>query len=209
TIRLNRLRAANYPGRGMHHVLVHFGVQNQQKERTEQLHFNAMYRAKEGESVAIQGYPVFVGLRVGSEGIVLKCRTINVRNNQDTTLLQFLESDVFKMGLRLTNMVQPVIAPFSEMAVSLAKTIMTRHENSPVQDFDLGLSFNTQALGGGLAEGTYLAVQVPESEWNTWNWEEWVYLPTRGRIVQRSEYQQTIPYNYLAFGISRYEAAGL
>lgn len=205
TITLNRLRAANYPGRGMHHILVHFGIHNQQAEQTEQLHFNATYRVQEGERAGIQGYPVFVGLHVGSEGIVLKCCTINVFNEQDRALLQILESDTIKMGLRLTNMVQPVIAPFSDMAVNLVKAFTTRHENSPVQDFNLGLSFNTLALGGRLAEGTYLAVQVPEDQWNAWNWEEWVYLPTRGRVVQRCEYQQSIPYNYLAFGISRYE----
>lgn len=206
TITLNRLRVANYPGSGMHRILVHFGTQNQQAKRTEQLHFSATYRVQEGESAGIQGYPVFVGLHVGSEGLVLKCRTINVRNEQDEAIFHFLESDIFKTGLRLTNMFQPVIAPFSEMAVSLVRAIMMRHENNPVQDFDLGLSFNTLALSGRLAEGTYLAVQVPESLWHTWDWENWVYFPARGRVIQRDDPQQSLPYNYLAFGISRYEA---
>ena len=36
-ITLDRLRAASYPGRGIHHVLVHFYAQNQIPERTEDL----------------------------------------------------------------------------------------------------------------------------------------------------------------------------
>lgn len=206
TITLNRLRVANYPGRGMHRILVHFGAHNQQAKRTEMLHFNATYRVREGESAAIQGYPIFVGLHVGSEGIVLKCRTINVLNEQDEAFLHFLESDTFKAGLRLTTAVQPVIAPFSEMALSLVHAVATRYRNDPVQDFDLGLGFNTLALSGRLAEGTYLAVQIPEDQMAVWDWEEWVYLPRLGRVVKRLDSQQSIPYNYLAFGISRYEA---
>lgn len=206
TLTLNRLHVAHYPGNGIHHILVHFGTQNQQAKRLEQLHFSATYRAREGESASIQGYPIFVGLHVGSEGIVLKCRTINVRNEQDETILHFLESDVFKLGLRLTAAAQPVIAPFSEMALSLVRAILTRHENNPVQDFDLGLSLAEIPMSARLAEGTYLAVQIPEDQEHTWNWEEWVYLPTRGRIVKRQNEQQSIPFNYLAFGINRYEA---
>ena len=49
------------------------------------------------------------------------------------------------------------------MALGLAKTIGKRHRNVPVQDFDLGLDFSTIPLGARLAEGAYLAVQIPES----------------------------------------------
>ncbi|MGH2479781.1 MAG: hypothetical protein ACRDHW_09020, partial [Ktedonobacteraceae bacterium] len=185
TITLNRLRIANYPGSGIHRILVHFGAHNQQAERTEMLHFSATYRVREGESAGIQGYPIFVGLHVGSEGIVFRCRTINVLNEQDETFLRFLESDTFKAGLRLTTAVQPVIAPFSEMALSLVQSIAALHRNDPVQDFDLGLGFNTLALSGRLAEGTYLALQVPEHDKDAWDWEEWVYLPTQGRVIHR------------------------
>ena len=60
-------------------------------------------------------------------------------------------------------------------------------------------------MGGRLAEGAYLAVQVPESLQPIWNWDEWVYHPTLGQVVKRSDQQQPIPYNYLVFSLSRYE----
>ena len=202
---LNRLRIAAYPGGGLHHVLLHFFVQNQVPGKTEPVHFNATYRVREGESAGVQGYPLFTGLNVGHEGITLKCRTINVRNDQDEALLSFLESDTFKAGLHLVTTAQPVIAPFSEMAYGLAKTIAARNRNVSVQDFDLGLDFGTMPMQGRLAEGAYLAVQIPESFSAVWDWDEWVYLPARGLVVKRDDQQELIPYNYLVFGLSRYE----
>ncbi|MGH2494657.1 MAG: hypothetical protein ACRDIV_08115 [Ktedonobacteraceae bacterium] len=204
-ITLNRLRVAGYPGGGTHRVLLHFFAQNQAQGRVEPVHFNATYRVQEGESAGVQGYPVFVGLGIGQEGLNVKCRTINVRNDQDEAFLKFLESDTFKAGLHLISTAQPVIAPFSEMALGLAKTIGARHRNISVQDFDLGLDFSTMPMRGRLAEGSYLAVQIPESFHSVWDWEEWVYLPDRGQIVKRHNHQALIPYNYLVFGVSRYE----
>jgi hypothetical protein len=119
-----------------------------------------------------------------------------------------LESDVFKAGLQLVTTAQPVIAPFSEMALGIAKTIAARHRNVSVQDFDLGLNFGSIPLSGRLAEGAYLAVQIPESFQSIWDWDEWVYLPARGAVVSRDDHQSLIPYNYLVFGISRYEGRG-
>ncbi len=207
-ITLNRLRVAAYPGSGMHRVLLHFFVQNQVLGKAEQVHFNSTYRVYEGEHAGIQGYPIFTGLNVGQEGVTLKCRTINVSNDQDEAFLSFLESDVFKAGLHLAVAAQPVIAPFSEMALGLAKTIAARHRNVSVQDFDLGLDFSTTPMQGRLAEGAYLAVQIPESFQAIWDWDEWVYLPARGLVAKRDDHQELIPYNYLVFGVSRYEGRG-
>jgi len=35
-----------------------------------------------------------------------------------------------------------------------------------------------------------------------------MYLPTKGIIVKRNNQQELIPYNYLVFGVSRYEEHG-
>src|SRR6266571_1709470 len=182
-ITLNRLRVAAYPGGGTH-------------------------RVQQGEHAGISGYPIFTGLNAGHEGMTLKCRTINVSNDEDEAFLSFLESDVFKAGLQLVTTAQPVIAPFSEMALGIAKTIAAHHRNVSVQDFDLGLNFGSIPLSGRLAEGAYLAVQIPESFQSIWDWDEWVYLPARGAVVSRDDHQALIPYNYLVFGISRYEGQG-
>ncbi len=202
---LNRLCIASYPGSGVHRVLLHFSMQQQAQGKAEPLHFNATYRVREGESSGVQGYPIFTGLKVGHEGLTLKCRTINVRNEADEAYLSFLESDAFKTGLHLVTTAQPVLAPFSEMALALAKHIGERHRNIAVQDFELGLDFNSTPMQGRLAEGAYLAVQIPEHVKSIWDWDEWVYVPTKGIVVKKDNQQELIPYNYLVFGISRFE----
>jgi hypothetical protein len=204
-ITLNRLRVEEYPGRGTHQILVHFYAQNQTPDTTEELHFNTLYRVRQKQHAAIQGYPIFVGLHTGSEGLTFKCRTINVKNDQDERFLEVLESDVFRGGLRVISLAQPAIVPLSEMAYGLAKSIAVHHRNVSVQDFDLGLDFSTIAGRMRLAEGAYIAVQVPKPE--GWTWDEWVYHADSGQIVQRTNPQQPLPYNYLIFGVSRYESA--
>ena len=134
-ITLSRLRVASYPGSGMHRVLLHFFAQNQLPHSKEDLHFNATYRVREGEHACIHGYPIFIGLHVGGEGLSFRCRTINVSNDQDEALLDFLESDVFKAGLKLVNTAQPVIAPFSELG------IWSRKNDCHTQSQRLGAGF--------------------------------------------------------------------
>lgn len=90
-IRLDRLRIAAYPGGGMHRVLFDFYAQNQVPGNCEHLHFNATYRGREGEQVGVIGYPIFVGLNVGTDGVALKCFTVNVANQEDEAFLGFLD----------------------------------------------------------------------------------------------------------------------
>ena len=204
-ITLDRLRIADYPGGGTHRILFDFYAQNQVPDGIEHLHFNATYRVREGEEAAIIGYPIFVGLNVGIEGVVFRCLTVNVKNEDDDALLGFLESDVFKTGLMLATTAQPAIAPLSGMAVALTKSIAGRHKNVPVQDFYMGLDFTKIAFRARLAEGSYLAVQIPEAAERVWDWDDWVYHPNSGQVVSRHDEAQLIPYNFLVFSVNRYE----
>jgi len=170
-ITLNRLCVASYPGGGRHRVLLHFCAQNQLPKRAEPVHFNATYHVQEGENAGIQGHPIFVGLNVGHEGLTLKCRTINVHNDQDETLLSFMESETFKAVLRIISTAQPVMAPFSEMALGLARALATRNRNHTVQDFTLGLDFSSILLAFSYIvrqtynlENTFVPLLEPESE---------------------------------------------
>ena len=185
-IALNRLRVASYPGGGMHRVLLHFFAQNQVPGKTENMHFNATYRVREGDTRVSTATPSSLACMSATEGMAFKCRTINVQNDQDEAVLDFLESDVFKAGLKLVNTAQPVIAPFSELALGLARTIAKRHRNVSVQDFDLGLDFSTIPMGARLAEGSYLAVQIPENHQLRWDWHEWIYHPASEQVVQKA-----------------------
>jgi hypothetical protein len=205
-ITLNRLQVASYPGGGTHCVLLHFNAQNQVPNKIEQVHFQATYRVREGERAGVQGYPIFVGLKVGNEGLIFRCRTINVKNERDEAFLGFLASDTFKSGLKLMATAQPAITPFSEMALALTREIAKRHRNVSVQDFDLGLDFGTNPMGARLAEGSYLAVQIPESLQPMWNWNEWLYQPAIGQIIKCTD-GTMLPYNYLVFTISLYDGA--
>ena len=206
-ITLDRLRVAGYPGSGTHRVLFDFSAQNQVPGTPEHLHFNATYRAREGEQVGMIGYPLFVGLNVGSEGLSFKCFTVNVKNDADEAFLGFLDSDVFKNGLQLAAAAQPAIAPLSAMAEGLTRAIAKRNRNVPVQDFYMGLDFGAVPTGARLAVGTYLAVQIPETLVAVWNWDGWEYDPRNGQIVDGDHATKLIPYNYVAFGVRRYEGA--
>ncbi len=199
------MRAADYPGAGRHHVLFDFYARNQVPGGGEDLHFNLTCDVQEGERAAILNLPVFVGLNVGGEGLVLKCRTVNIHNEDDRKLLEFLKGDAFKAGLQLAATAQPAIVPLSHMAMGLTESLLKRNQNVGVQDIQLGLDFATLPGGARLAQGTYLAVQIPETLRTVWDWSQWVYAPHNGLVVGRDDPEQLIPYNYLAVGVSQHQ----
>jgi hypothetical protein len=204
-IALNQLRVADYPGGGAHRVLFDFYARNQVRGGAEDVHFNATYRVREGERAAIAGYPIFIGLHVGSEGVAFHCHTVNVKNDADEAFLDMLERDVFKAGLKLVNTAQPAIAPLTNMALGLTKAVAQRNRNVSVQDFYLGLDFFGTRMGARLAQGDYIAVQLPESLRRVWRWDDWGFDPSSGLIVDRADDGKLIPYNYIVFGVSRYD----
>jgi hypothetical protein len=202
---LDGLRVAGYPGRGVHRILFDFAARNQTAHGAEQLHFNATYRAAEGEQAAVLGRPLFTGLRAGGEGIFLQFATVNVCNEDDEKLLRFLEGDAFTAGLQLLTTAQPALAPFCALTVGLTETIAARSRNVPVQAVDLGLDFSQVASRPRLAEGSYIAVQIPQAIQSVFSWRDWGYDPASGQVVSMDEPRQLIPYNYIVIGVSRYQ----
>ena len=97
-ITLNQLRVADYPGGGTHRILFDFSAKNHVAKVTEELHFNSTFRVKQGQQAAVVGYPIFLGLNVGADGVAFSCRTVNVKNDGDESFLKFLESDVARSG---------------------------------------------------------------------------------------------------------------
>ncbi|HKV12230.1 MAG TPA: hypothetical protein VJ725_29060, partial [Thermoanaerobaculia bacterium] len=203
-ITLSGLRVADYPGRGTHRILFDFYAENQVPGGPEPLHFNATYRVREGEQTAVLGYPLFLGLKVGRDGVSFKCFTVNIKNEEDESFLDFLESDVFRAGLKLATTAQPALAPFATMSYNLTRGIAARNRNVPVQDFFLGLDFSSNPMGARLAEGSYIAVQIPETLRVAWSWDDWAYDPSHGRVVNRSDPTLLVPFNYIVFGVTRY-----
>ena len=115
-IKLDRLRIFDYPGKGVHNVLFDFSGRHQTEAASEALHFNQTYRAPEGQGASINGVPIFVGLRVGDDGVFFNCKTVNVSNEDDDKLLGFLDTDTFKQGLQLINNVNPLVPIVSGFA---------------------------------------------------------------------------------------------
>jgi hypothetical protein len=202
-IRLDRLHIAKYPGGGTHNVMVTFAARNQVADTQETVSFSQTYRVQEGQSAGIAGYPVFIGLNVGSQGVAFECSTVNVKNNEDQAILSTLESSPFQSGLKLLTTAQPAIAPFTEITVGVVKMLAQRNENVAVQKFYLGLDFENMAMGCRLAEGNYIAIQVDDEI--AIDWKHWIYKPDLGVIVHKSDDYETLPYNYVIFRVSRYE----
>ena len=203
-ITLDALRIADYPGKGDHQIFFEFSAQNQLLDTVEQVHFNSTYRAHEGGSAAVLGYPIFIGLNVGTEGIAFRGYTINVKNEDDEKLLGFMDADVFKNGLTLITTAQPAIAPLSGIVVSLTKVLAERHRNVGVQNFNLGLDFSDIATRARLSIGSYVIVQIPDSSKDAWDWSKWKYNISSGNIVNKEDSETLIPYNYLIFSVSPY-----
>lgn len=203
-ISLDGLRVADYPGSGTHRVLFNFFAQNRTRTGPEDVNFNATYRVREGESAAVLNYPIFVGVAPPETGLVIRCFTVNVRNDNDESYLNLLESNTFKVGLQLATTAQPALAPLSILAVGMTKAIAERHRNVAVQDVYLGLDFGSAATGARLAVGSYLAVQMPTAFLRSWHWSDWSYEANSGQIVNPEG--QLIPLNYFIVGISRCSA---
>lgn len=199
-VTLDGLRVAGYPGRGDHRVLFDFYAQHETDAGPEHAHFNATYRVREGERAAVINFPIFLNLRAGGSGLTLRCFTVNVKNDEDERRLAFLESDVFRAGLKLVNMAQPALAPLSGLALEFTKMIATRTRNIPVQDIHLGLDFGGPRTGARLAVGSYVAVQVPEKDELSWEWSDWALDTASGQIVNSQ--RELIPYNYLILGLN-------
>tara|TARA_R110002051_G_C8714811_1_gene496021 strand:+ start:326 stop:1324 length:999 start_codon:yes stop_codon:yes gene_type:complete len=201
-ITLDRLVTMDYPGKGEHSVLFDFYAKNQIQSQDEHVHFNQVYRIREGEQAGISGYPVFSNLSVGEQGVDFKCFTVNVENKNDKKLIGFLEGDLFKSGLTLLNNINPVTPMLSGFAKGFTDQIKNRNKNVPVQDIYLGL--DTEAgitTRAKLAEGSYVVIQVPDV--NKWDWSDWKFKASIGQMVLKEDETKGPPFNYFIFSISK------
>lgn len=201
-VHLDRLNIYDYPGRGNHKVLLNFSAFNQ-LAATEAVSFSQCYDVNEGSQAGVVGYPIFIGISVGTAGLAMDCATVNVSNDQDETILRALQSEAFVGGLNLLTTAQPVVKPLTDMMLGLTTMLAKRHRNVLVQKFKLGLDFTDGAMGGRLAEGNYVVAQVPNPQ--AINWSDWVFNRTVGSIQHKDHPDQALPYNYVVFRITRHQ----
>lgn len=201
-VTLDRLRVFAYPGGGTHTILFDFRAQHQTSDQgdSQDLRVAQHYRVQDGGGAGISGYPVFVGLKVGSEGVSFRCSTVNVSNKEDQQILRFLGGDVFKKGVQLISQVNPVLPIVTAFATGIIETFAQRNDNVGVQDFFLGLDFSGIATRAQLREGSYIAVQVPDLA--EWDWSKWVFKPATGQIVSTQD-GKSVPLNYVVFSVSK------
>jgi hypothetical protein len=208
-VTLDRFYVAKYPGGAEHQILLHFATQYQEHGRPqpEPLRFSTTCKVQDGQVADVQDYPIFVGLPIGGEDLTLEYTAISVKNNDDEKILNVLNSDsfaeVFKAGVQLVSTFQPMLAPFSALAFSLAKYFFGREKNVNIGPFKMGLDFSTIPLHNHLAAGSFIVAQLPEELQRAWNWSDWAYRIDSGLIIKKSDPQQRIPYNYLIFSIAR------
>lgn len=203
---LNRLAIADYPGGSKHTVLFDFFARNQVAGGVEDVHYNATFSVEDGSAAGVVGYPIFLGLGVGQDGVSFKGFTVNVKNQSDEQFLGVLDSAAFRTGLKLTAVAQPALIPLSQMALGLTKWIASRSRNVVVQNFQMGLDFAGTRMGARLAQGDYFAVQIPSEIRRAWRWDDWEHDPSSGEIVSATDGSH-LPFNHIVFGVTRYEGA--
>jgi len=201
-IRLDKFRVANYPGIGLHKIMVNFEANHyiSSTKETKEFHFNHVYEIRDKQSIPISGLPIFIGLEPSKVGLTLNVKTINISNRIGKTFLSFLKSNFFRKSLELASGFIPIISMVSSLAIDLTyvivkKTILHR----PVQTFSISLSKNDIATTPKLARGSYVAVQHPL---DTWVWKKWKYESNTGRIVDSTG--RMMKYNYLIFSVDEY-----
>ncbi len=214
-IRLGYLRVYEYPqplinlGDNVHTILFTFEARNQIPGGGEEVAFNQTYRARSGQDAAVTGYPIFIGLSVGADGVVFSCKTVNVSNTNDEKLVEAINSNAATLGLSLLTTAQPALAPFVGVARGLCLSLASHRQNTAVQNITLGLDFETGATGARLAIGSYVVVQVPRA--NEIVWSDWAFDTETGTIVRTNlaagEEPYLLPYNAIVFRVSPYEGA--
>ncbi len=214
-IRLDFLRVYQYPtplfnlGHSVHTILFTFEARNQvEGGQVEPVAFNQHYKARAGQDAAVSGQPVFIGLTVGPNGVGLGCRTVNVSNSTDEEFVSIFNSDVVTSGLNLLTTAQPALAPLANLARGLCVSLASRTKNVPVQEVNLGLDFETGALGARLAVGSYVVAQTAQP--NDIRWSEWKYDAETGTIMRdpqslaQGEESYPLPHNAFVFRVSPY-----
>ena len=211
-IRLDYLRIHQYPppllslGDNKHTILFTFEAQNQVHDGAESIAFNQTYEARSGQDVAVTGWPIFIGLNVGPHGVAFSCKTVNVSNSNDDSVVKAINSDAVTMGLNLLTTAQPALVPFVGVARGLCTSLAKHSQNTPVQKFTLGLDFEAGATGARLGIGSYVVVQVPRA--NEITWSDWKFDAETGTIVRANlaegEAAYSLPYNTVVFRVSPY-----
>jgi len=180
-VTLDGFRVAEYPGLGLHTVLFDFQGRDQAGDEAQDLQFASVLKVNDGDNAAVSGVPIFTGLTVPAEGLSFKARTVTIRSSGDETIVNVLQSTVFKDGLKLLGQIQPALPQLVTLAGGITDNLLKRRWNEVVQLFDLGLDFGRSRTSARLRRGSYVVVQVADA--GLWNWSDWFYDPSSMNVV--------------------------
>ena len=200
-ITVDQFFVESYPGLGKHRILCEFAGRNQTASEVEQVKFALTLASADRESAAVVGTPIFVGLRVGRNGISFEGRTVSVGSDVDDLILDALKGGAFQNGLALLTSAQPALKPFVGLATSVVAATVKRRKNQQVYAFQLGLDFSNNRSSARLRYGSYIVLQAPPG---AWDWKKFSWDASSRTIVSRAG-NQALALNYLVFGVSRFE----
>lgn len=190
----------SYPGFGAHDVLFEFGGKSQISATVEDVRHPLKFQINDSGAASVSGTPIFLGLNVHQNGVAFEGRTINVSSSDDQQVIDLFNSNVFKTGLTLINTAQPVLKPYSALAVAAIGAIAARSKNVQVHNFNLGLDFGNNPTSSKLRHGSYLVIQSDDAiDLNNYKWNR-----TTSRLEHFSGANARVEFNYLIIGVSPY-----
>ncbi|MGR3631596.1 MAG: hypothetical protein ACU0A8_05695 [Limimaricola soesokkakensis] len=193
----------SYPGRGKHRILCDFTGKNQAGTEQEGMQFALTVSANDQALAARNSLPIFVGVRVGNEGICFEGKTVNVCSSDDEVMLDALGNPAFKEGLSLLTTAQPVLKPFVGLAQGIVKSVGERSKNAEVFEFGLGLDFSDVQTSAKLRLGSYVVVQTDQADWN---WADYEWDADSGEVRPKDKSKNRLELNYMVFGVSKVSA---
>jgi hypothetical protein len=201
-IMLNRLRTYDYPGSGSGKIFVNINATHIDGEKSLPVSWNLLVPSYESTEAPLLSFPIFIGLNPGKLGLQMGYEITLAQDDSDEAVLEVLDSDAFKSGLKIVTTWQPVIAPFCELATGIAKMIFARNRKRRADLCTFGLWFSPTSMGFKLAKGDYIFAQVPHI--GTISWSDYIFDSTTGiiRMKNPSNDGDNFPYNYVVIGIN-------
>jgi len=143
--------------------------------------------------VGVLGDPCFWKLKI-DETLTLHVSINFVADKSDESVLRLLDSDQVKKGVELTATYNPVFGATLAYARGIAQALLKSRQNQSIIKCTVGFRTDPGDIGIPLAESTYVLVQVPSPELNTFSWDNTQWHSASGRIVRDG---QPLMFNHL------------
>ncbi|PWL31743.1 hypothetical protein [uncultured Roseivirga sp.] len=202
------LRAYDYPGKGEHNAFFGFHgstIGTSTVKTNTEYNYNRNFEVNEDDEASLRSVPVFNGLFVGKDGVLFKCKVINVSNKRDDRISEIFQG--VSSGLEIIKITEtnPAVGMVGELAGTALKILQSGRKNVTIHDVELGLHFNDNGVDLQLRKGTYVVLNVPPCMNGVpfqFNWNEYKFDKTNGRFTDDKGNPKNLKFNYIVFTIS-------